>query len=214
MCLGMLCGITLLGEPLLAEDDPGWKAGAASVLITPQTSHWMAGYGFRDRPSDGKETELYAKALALEDTHGKRLVIVTFDLSTVPRALRDSLQKCSAETYQLPPEGLLLIASHTHSGPEQSERRMAEAADSRRAKLAAEYSQQLEEKLHMLIGQSLAKLEPARLGYAHARAGCARCSSATPATTPPSRSTNGTPTTRAMRKSMCRPRIPAWWHSS
>ncbi|MBL9178115.1 MAG: neutral/alkaline non-lysosomal ceramidase N-terminal domain-containing protein [Verrucomicrobiaceae bacterium] len=143
------------------------------MLITPQTSHWMAGYGFRDRPSDGKETGLYAKALALEDTHGKRLVIVTFDLSTVPRALRGSLQKRSAETYQLPPEGLLLNASHTHSGPEQSGRRMAEAADSRRAKLAAEYSQQLEEKLHTLIGQSLAKLEHARLGYAHARAGFA-----------------------------------------
>lgn len=28
MCLGMLCGITLLGEPLLAEDDPGWKGGS------------------------------------------------------------------------------------------------------------------------------------------------------------------------------------------
>ena len=47
----------------------GWKAGAARIPITPEKLMWMAGYGARDKPAEGKETELWAKALVLEDAH-------------------------------------------------------------------------------------------------------------------------------------------------
>ena len=43
-----------------------WKAGVAAVVITPQTNMWMAGYAARTKPAEGKETELFGKALALE----------------------------------------------------------------------------------------------------------------------------------------------------
>lgn len=45
----------------------------ATVAVTPENDIWMAGYASRNRPADGKETELYAKALVLEDIHGTRL---------------------------------------------------------------------------------------------------------------------------------------------
>ncbi|MHC4567864.1 MAG: neutral/alkaline non-lysosomal ceramidase N-terminal domain-containing protein, partial [Planctomycetota bacterium] len=44
-----------------------WKAGVASVVITPEKSMWMAGYAARKAPSEGKVHDLWAKALALED---------------------------------------------------------------------------------------------------------------------------------------------------
>src|SRR5690349_3796930 len=40
-------------SPAAAADPPGWKAGLAKAVITPDTSVWLAGYGGR-RPPDGK----------------------------------------------------------------------------------------------------------------------------------------------------------------
>ncbi len=90
------------------EPQTEWKAGTAAVVITPAGPMWMAGYAARDKPSAGKVHDLNAKALALEDSHGTRLVIVTLDLISVPRELRDWLEKQVGKQYQLPPEALLL----------------------------------------------------------------------------------------------------------
>lgn len=46
---------------------------------------WMAGYGSRDRPADGKLTDLWAKALALQVGVGKRGVVITLDLVGIDR---------------------------------------------------------------------------------------------------------------------------------
>ena len=58
----------------------GWEAGASRKVITPQQAMWMAGYASRTNTSRGKAHDLYAKALALDDTRGTKLVIVTLDL--------------------------------------------------------------------------------------------------------------------------------------
>src|SRR4051812_34378590 len=64
----------------LAEDKPApWKAGAASVVVTPETNLWMAGYAARKKPAEAKVQDLFAKAIALQDEEGQKLVIVTMD---------------------------------------------------------------------------------------------------------------------------------------
>jgi hypothetical protein len=70
-----------------------WKAGAASTVITPDEPMWMAGYGGRDTPAVGKRTELYAKALVLEDASGNRGVILTMDLVGISRDFSLALTK-------------------------------------------------------------------------------------------------------------------------
>src|SRR5689334_20138381 len=99
-----------------AADAP-WKAGVATVAITPDGPIWMAGYAARNKPSEGTALDLFAKALALEDAGGTKLVIVTMDLIGLPRSLRDAVAKQAQEKYHLPPASLLLNASHTHCGP-------------------------------------------------------------------------------------------------
>lgn len=151
-----------------------WKAGVASVVLTPEKNMWMAGYAARTKPAEGKETDLFGKALALEDERGRRLVIVTLDLIGVPRSLRKNLEKRCADTYKLPPEGLLLNASHTHSGPEfRVGRYPGDDGDAHRTKDGNAYGHRLEEQLFTLIGEALNQLAPAKLGYTHARAGFA-----------------------------------------
>ena len=99
-----------------------WKAGVATAKITPDTLMWMAGYGARKQPAEGTLQELFAKALALEDEGGQRVVIVTLDLIGVLVTIRESVEKQVQEQYQLPPSVLVLNASHTHCGPEYRER--------------------------------------------------------------------------------------------
>ena len=50
-----------------AQEKNSWKAGLASMVITPEKNMWMSGYGGRDKVSEGKVHDLFAKAVAIED---------------------------------------------------------------------------------------------------------------------------------------------------
>ncbi|MBM3877491.1 MAG: hypothetical protein FJ386_12340, partial [Verrucomicrobia bacterium] len=64
---GFLALTGLLGFlPLVAAAAPGWQAGVAKSVITPEKAVWLAGYGSKRVP-DGKLHDLWMKALALED---------------------------------------------------------------------------------------------------------------------------------------------------
>ena len=73
------------------EQRPGQPAagrpasrGRSSRRTTPM---WMAGYASRTEPAEGKLHDLWAKALALEDAAGKRVVLVTLDVCGIDREL-------------------------------------------------------------------------------------------------------------------------------
>jgi len=184
LCLIAVAGLMCLKAPHLPcaradEQQEKWKAGVASVVITPERSMWMSGYAARTKPSEGKVHDLHAKVLALQDAQGTRLVIAAVELLGIPRPLRDWLEKEVHHSYKLPPEALLLNASHTHCGPVVKESKYSIYGNSFYG-LSAEQIQQnqqyvdaLRQKLLQLIGQAIEDLAPARLGYTHARAGFA-----------------------------------------
>ena len=159
----------------VAADGPGdWKAGVATVTITPKESMWMAGYASRTKPSDGVLTELRAKALAIEDPAGTRVVIVTTDLISIPRVLREQVSHGVAEKFKLDPAGLLLNCSHTHCSPvvkDDLELSVMYRLESEQRKRVQEYFVELRDKLVSVIGAALEELKPAKLGYSHARCG-------------------------------------------
>ena len=70
-------------------DAPEFCAGVARKNITPETSIWMSGYPYRDRPSEGALHPLWAKALAIEDRKETRVVIVATDVIGLPREITD-----------------------------------------------------------------------------------------------------------------------------
>ena len=151
-----------------------WKAGAAKVVITPKELIWMAGYASRNKPAEGTAQELYGKALAIEDARGKRMVFITLDLIGVPRTLRASLEKRLGASHHLPPEALLLNASHTHCGPEiRVAGKPGIFVEIGRKDQAEAYGRELEEKLFTLVGDALGRLAPAQLSYHRARCGFA-----------------------------------------
>jgi hypothetical protein len=153
-----------------------WKAGLASVVVTPEKFIWMAGYAGRDKPAEGKWQDLFAKALILEDEAGKQQVIVTLDLIGVPQELRRRIAARLEEKHGVPSSGLFMNASHTHSGPElrrRPEPPTEEELKNPKVRDAWEYTQTLEQKINGAIDAAFADLRPARLTWNQARAGFA-----------------------------------------
>ncbi|MFM8893456.1 MAG: neutral/alkaline non-lysosomal ceramidase N-terminal domain-containing protein, partial [Planctomycetia bacterium] len=154
-----------------AAPAPGWKAGVARIAITPSDSLWMSGYAARDRPADGKLTDLWAKALAIEDPTGRRHVLVTLDLVGIDRVTGRSLAAAVAARFGLAREAVVFSTSHTHSGPvvRDNLRAMYPLDDAAWA-LVRRYGEQLEESVVRVVGDALADLRPADLAWTVGRA--------------------------------------------
>lgn len=177
-CLWLVVGAVALSAQEKSAVDVAplhpWKAGVAVAKITPVKPMWMAGYASRKAPSDGVQQDLFAKALALEDGEGHRLVIVTMDLIGIPADLRKGVEEAGAQKFQLPPEGIVLNASHTHCGPEFriGAWRYLEGMEHKVAE-AQEYGAMLRDSLVRIMGEALAKLAPARVNQSRAWCGFA-----------------------------------------
>jgi len=185
----LLCSALLLFGAAVApaQPSPGWRAGAAAVVITPERPMRMGGYAGRLDSFTGVAQDLNAKALALQDPQGTRFVMVTLDLIGVLRGLREDVERQARERFGLAPEFLLLNASHTHCGPEYREHRGNPPEEVRR------YNVLLRERIIDVIGRALGNLAPAQIAYSHGRAGFAmnrRKDYALPAADPRSKAPN------------------------
>ncbi|MDF9798894.1 neutral ceramidase [Catalinimonas alkaloidigena] len=142
----------------------GWKAGVAKVIITPQQNLWMAGYGARDHPAEGKLHDLWAKALVIEDASGQRAVLISTDLLGVPKKLSDRIRDRLNEKLNLTRAQILLNSSHTHSGPVLEES-LSDIYPLNEAQLneVAGYSAVLEDQIVHLVSEAFASLEPVKI---------------------------------------------------
>ena len=72
----------------------------------------MPCYAARKELADGKLQILFAKTLDIEDCSGNRTVFVTMDLIGVLAKLRSTVVQRNQGKYQLPPNALVMYASH------------------------------------------------------------------------------------------------------
>jgi len=130
----------------------------------------MAGFAARTSASQGIERPLHAKALALEDARGRRVVLVTLDLLGLTTGVGARIAEAARRRYGLSREQLLLNASHTHCGPVIDEM-LAVAYDLSDAQWrdVREYTRELENKVVRVIGAAMKRGEPAELRAAPAK---------------------------------------------
>jgi hypothetical protein len=167
--------IALLGlGPLgTTATSPGWKAGVARVDTTPTEPVRMAGYGSRTELSQGVAHPLGAKALALADARGHKIVFITCDIIAFRRAFSNRVAERIKMKYGLPREDVALFASHNHAGPALSEpidQIGAQAPARANFQSNLDYTRNLEDKLLRLVGEAIGRMEPARLSYGVGRA--------------------------------------------
>lgn len=159
--------VLLLSSPALWAQST-WKAGAASVVITPTKLQWMAGYGSRTAPAEGTQADLYAKALALEDAAGRRGLILTLDLVGIDGDLAGRIASELEKQYGLTRDMVAINTSHTHSGPALPGGLAPlhyYLLDPEQQKLCDEYEKELFAKIVAASGEALKSLAPARLQW-------------------------------------------------
>lgn len=163
----LICIVLIGGNALTASADSNWQAGAATANITPAQSMWMSGYGGRDHPAEGKLTDLWAKALVLEDTAGVRLAAVTLDLVGLDRQTELAIRTRIESEHGIPLANSALFSSHTHTGPVvASNLRAMYRIDDEQWALVDEYAERLIDDVVAAVGDAINDLEPARLSSA------------------------------------------------
>lgn len=143
-----------------------YQAGVARRLITPPLPFWMSGYAARTNPATRVRTDLWAKALALQDDQGNRAVFITTDLIGLPREVSEEVATRLHQSHHLPRANLLLNSSHTHCGPVVgSNLRVMFDFDAAEKDRALKYTGRLADDLTAIATEALARLAPARLAF-------------------------------------------------
>ncbi|MBM3998636.1 MAG: hypothetical protein FJ297_03665 [Planctomycetes bacterium] len=152
--------------------DGEWKAGWASEKITPDQPMWMAGYGGRDHPAEGALTDLWAKALVLEDGQGRRAVLLTLDLVGIDRETSERVCRAIMERHSIDRSRIALCPSHTHTGPVVSRNLTTmhyRLLGPEQQTLVDRYSESLEKKMIGVVDRAFSGLAPARVEWGSGR---------------------------------------------
>ena len=91
----------------------GLQAGAATSNITPEIGQEIIG-GFVPYPSKHIHDELHARCLVLDDGKTK-LALVVCDLLGIHRIVSTEARRLIHESIGVPPECVMISATHTHS---------------------------------------------------------------------------------------------------
>lgn len=161
-----LCVIVLSFASLLPGAGENWKVGLANVKITPAEPVLMYGYANRLTPHTGVMSDLYVKAMALEDEAGSRAVLVTCDLGGVHGEMIERIAGKLMVRHNLSRESIVYNASHTHAGPLPWVARddMAGVAPEH-VEATKRYAQWLEMRLEAVADAAMARMEPGRISW-------------------------------------------------
>jgi neutral ceramidase len=169
----VLGGLMIVPSSPLRAEQAAWKIGVATARITPEKGKplWMAGYGGRDRPAEGKLHDLWVKILALEAPDGRRAVLITSDVCGFSRVSYEAICAGVKRRAGLDPPEIMLSCSHTHSGPALREcLQDYYPMDQKQRALNDQYTRELEKTIVDKVAEAFAHLEPATLWAGEGRA--------------------------------------------
>ncbi len=158
-CLLLLCGCS----ETLAE----FRLGKAVVDITPLVGTPMQAPQrppFEIRLSEPAHDPLQAKAIVLE-VDRRKVAFVVCDLTSIPTRMVQEVRREIAETTDLDPSAVMLIATHTHTAPQIRPRFVAKAdAEARRKTL--DYVERLPSRIAEAVRKANQELVDCRLSAA------------------------------------------------
>ncbi len=157
--VGTICGLTV------AEDStPGLRAGFSADTVNPPDGVFLAGYDL-GRKCTGVHDDLYAKAAVFDD--GRQAVaLVVIDAISLQydtvKAIREAAAK-QVTGISLPPERIIVQATHTHSAPDTIG---IYGVDETHCGRDAGYMAKLVEVAAKQVARATKALQPVQLAYA------------------------------------------------
>lgn len=118
----LVLGILFLLMACSGNNKPGTRStlliGIAEVNYTPEAGLDLVGnYRGDDYASRGVHDSLYAKALVASDGKGLKTAIISIDICNLPWESCDYIRNHIASLTDIEAENIMVMATHTHSGP-------------------------------------------------------------------------------------------------
>jgi hypothetical protein len=113
----LITAVTIVAAPAYAQEKgKGFRAGAFAMDIVPSKFPVSVNGGMTDRQAKGAHDRLHARALVLDDGT-TRIAVVVCDSCMIPREITDAAKALAQKATGIPPEHILISATHTHSAP-------------------------------------------------------------------------------------------------
>lgn len=135
-------------------------AGVARTVITPPAGIRMCGYTVQESCSRGVERDLTATALVLSDRRTK-VVLLACDVVFIQSPHVEKMRGRIGKQLGIPPDHVLINASHTHLGPMLPGWQEEEPEQ---AQVQEHYVKSLADLLAGVAAMADASLQPARIG--------------------------------------------------
>src|SRR5947207_7960502 len=143
--------------PLAAQDKKIFRAGAYAQDITPTKFPISVNGGMSDRQAKSAHDRLHARCLVLDDGTTK-IAFAICDSCMIPREVTDPAKALATKLTRIPPERILISATHTHSAPTVGGVFQSDPDP--------DYQKFLAEKIAEGIAAANRRLAPAKIGWA------------------------------------------------
>ena len=125
LCISGIFALLLVLTSCNNEGKTGVKSsleiGIAQVNYTPEIGLNLVGnYRGDDYASRGIHDSLYAKALVASDGKGQKVAVLTMDICMLSRKPVEFMRQYIAGQTDIKAENIMIMATHTHSGPESN----------------------------------------------------------------------------------------------
>lgn len=154
----VIIGLILAAVTSSPAQEPAKKfcAGAYAQDITPTKFPISVNGGMSDRLATKVHDRLHARCLVLDDGTAK-IALVVCDICMIPREVTDPAKRLAAKATGIPPERILISATHTHTAPTVSGVFQSEPDEA--------YQKFLAGKIAAGIAKAHGQLTPAKIGW-------------------------------------------------
>ena len=147
--------------PAATASAAGLRAGAARIDVTPRMLPVLVNGGMTSRSLDRVKSPLHARAVVLESGE-TRVAVVIVDSCMLSRDFLDATKALVEARHGVAADRILVAATHTHSAPAAMGCLGTDADPA--------YVPFLRERIVAVVGEAVAALEPAEVGFARADA--------------------------------------------
>ncbi|MCC9602316.1 neutral/alkaline non-lysosomal ceramidase N-terminal domain-containing protein [Stieleria sp. JC731] len=153
-----------------------FRVGLAKVDITPSERIRMSGYGNRDHPSEGIQTRLFARAIAIaeqDNPSGSPAILITVDNIGFSAKLSDEVAAAIKARHNIPRNRIAISCTHTHAGPSLNQKLaniFSTPLTESESEVVSRYVTTLRAKVVEAANRAIADLSPAKLSYAQGQA--------------------------------------------